>query len=91
MMIMRKKSKADLVGLVAIAIMLVGAVIVSYVLITEKIHPCTRDPLKYTVEKVIGDDNITYRYVELRIFLNKNDYIPIKTEVLDLTNQFTTY
>jgi len=78
------RKDVDWVGLIAILIMLVGASIISYHYITREIHSCTSDPLKYAVEQIMWDDNSTYEYIILEIYLKKDDLIAYKSRVLDL-------
>ena len=74
--------KSDWIGIFAIGMMLFGTAVISYFIITDKINDCTSDPLKFTVEKLV--DDLNYSYVELEIYENKGDLIPIKVKYIDL-------
>ena len=65
----------DWIGIGIIAMMLVGAILVSYYLITKDIASCTKDPIKYAFR----DSNISkdYASAELRIYQNDGDIVPI--------------
>ena len=74
--------KSDIIGIIAIGMMLFGTAIISFYVITDKINDCTSDPLKFTVEKLV--DDLNYSYVVLEIYENKWDLTPIKVKYIDL-------
>jgi hypothetical protein len=70
----------DWFGLIAIALMLLGAVLISYYIITKEIASCTKDPVKYFVDESVKDNKFynNYSYVRVEVYYDKNDSIPIK-------------
>jgi len=76
--------KTDWLGLIILACMLFGAVVICIYLITEKIHACTSNPLMYILKDNSKTDNINYTYIRAYIFLNEYDDIPSRILELDL-------
>lgn len=72
---MNRKAETDWIGLAILLIMLTGAVMVSYQLITRNINSCTKNPIEY----YLRDYEVTTNYslVDLKVFLHYNDVIPI--------------
>lgn len=77
-------SSNDIIGLIAILIMLIGSSMISYYLIVEKINDCTSDPLRFTAEKLVGEQE--YNYIYLGIYKNRNDLFPIERREIYLSN-----
>jgi len=77
-------NKNDWLGLIAIAIMLIGAGMIIYYYTTESINKCTRDPLRFTADKLAGEKN--YSYAIINVYTFKGDKVPIVRGELDLSN-----
>lgn len=52
--------RSDWVALIALVIMLIGAVMVSYYMITYKVVECTADPVKFAAEKIFPGENYSF-------------------------------
>ena len=79
-------ANTDWLGIIAISLLLLGASMVSYHMITKEIAKCTRDPIKYAVDKAIKDNEFfkNYSYVRIEIYYEKNDSIPIDILEIEL-------
>ena len=77
-------TKSDFIGILAIALMLIGASLLTYYYTTSKINSCTTDPLKFTADKLSNGQN--YSYVSFYIYKYKSDYFPMVRREIDLTD-----
>jgi len=76
----------DWIGIFAIILLLLGASLISYYLITKEIAKCTGDPIKYAVDEAIKNNEFykNYSYVRIEIYYEKNDSIPIDILEIEL-------
>lgn len=74
---------SDWIQIFAILLIVISGGLFSYYYIISEINDCTSSPLNYAAEKFLKEKslekNISYNYVELRIFQNEGDLIPIET------------
>ena len=84
--------KRDWVGILIIAVMLVGAVMVCYYLVTQKITTCTKDPIKYAFENAaIGNDIYNesdfstrkFNHIIFQVYENEDDLVPIYVKKIE--------
>jgi hypothetical protein len=76
-------ANADWVGVFAILLLLISGCLFTYYFIVAEIHDCTSSPLNYAASKAL-EKNVSYSYVELRIFQNENDIVPIDIVKINL-------
>lgn len=78
-----KKGKIDWITLLALIIMIVGTLLLMF------LYPCNRDPVKCCINRLLENDEVLnsteYEYVEIKIYHKKEDLVPMKTHVVDLT------
>lgn len=82
-----QKRVIDIIQIIAIGFMILGGCLLTYYYLKIEINSCTSDPLKYAVEQIMEDENYTYSYISLNIYLSKEDNIPIKSFNLDLKKE----
>lgn len=74
----------DWLGFIGILVMLIGASLLSYYYIVNEINSCTRDPVKYTINEIIEDKNISWTYAEINLYANRDDQFPVASKIIDL-------
>ena len=79
---MSLKTNIDLLGIIIIAIMLVGACLITYYYTTERINKCTSDPIKFAIAGIDRPYNVTFTSAEIILY----DYygFPLFDKKIDL-------
>jgi len=76
-------NKWDIIGIIAIGLMLSSASVISYYIIVNEIHSCTSLPLYYTTNQLMNGENWTH--VRIEVYNSNEDFsIPIKVDEIDL-------
>lgn len=71
-------NKSDVIGLIAILIMVIGAGMLCYYYVIYEIHQCTADPLRYGFDREVPN-NLNYSYVKIYLYNQEGDLAPIKS------------
>jgi hypothetical protein len=71
--------KNDWIGIIAVLLMMIGGILVSYYFITQEIHKCTSDPVKYSINKLLEDNLFSNNFTVIRIeiYEHERDIIPL--------------
>lgn len=85
---LKNLSSSDIIGIIAIFLMLVGASALSYHFITEKINSCTSDPIKYAANKIFIESVIPYNNIYFAVY---NDQMLVKEIKIDLRNYTSNF